>query len=330
MKIIFYLIIICGNIVYAQIGLNKTAQSTMNFLLVGTSSKAGALGEAYTSLGKGSESMFYNPAGLASLNKNFDVNINYTTWIADINYLSGGAAWNLGNYGVIGVNLLTVDYGVINGTSLVPLAEQNNHPIGYIDNGQVGNIGAYSFGLSYAKAINDRFSIGGTVKLVGQNLGNSLLSTGVKENNASKVAFDAGIKYLTGFRSFMFGMSIRNFASNIRREEIDEQLPLVFSLGAAMNVMDMFEMNSNDPLYLAVDFLHQNNYSERVNLGLEYRFMDMLALRGGYQTNRDLASWTGGIGFFTSFADYDVEINYSYSAFEVFNNVNRFTLVFTF
>lgn len=324
------LIILSISFIYPQVGLNKLAQSTMNFLLVGTSPKAAAMGEAYTSLGTGVEGMFYNPAGMADMTSTFNVGVNYTGWIADINYLSGGAAWNLGNIGVIGVNLLTVDYGHINGTSLLGAGESDLYPLGYIDNGKVSNVGAYSIGITYAKSISEQFAFGTTVRIAGQNLGQSLLETGNKDNNASKLVFDLGVKYKTFFNGFAFGMSIRNFASNIKREEIDEQLPLVFTLGASIDLLKFFLPEHENPLNFAFDFLHQNNYSERINIGVEYRYLNMLSFRGGYQSNRDLASWSGGVGFLYTLFDYDVEVNYSYSRFEVFNSVNRLSLLFAF
>lgn len=319
-------------IIYSQIGLNKTAQSTMNFLLVGTSPRACALGEAFTAIGSGSESMFYNPSGLANMNTEFDITLNYTSWIADINYLSGAAAWNLGLYGVVGINLLTVNYGDIKGTSLVSPGESGNYPLGYKDNGNLSNVGAYSVGLSYAKAISEAFSIGGNVKIAGQNLGESDFGTSVKQNNAAKLVFDAGVSYATGFKGFTFGMSIRNFSTSLKREEIDEQLPLLFSLGAAINLMDVIDEGyaESNSVLLAVDFLHPNNYSERVNVGVEYIFQQMIAARFGYQTNRDIASWSAGVGFNSSISDYDFEVSYSYSQFDFFDNVQRISLNFSF
>lgn len=326
------LFILFSHPILSQTSLSKTAQSTMNFLLVGTSSKASAMGEAFVTLGKGAEGMFYNPAGLALMEKDFDISLNYTQWIADINYISGGIAWDLSEIGVIGAHLLTVDYGTINGTSLISSAELSQYPLGYKDNGLVSNVGAYVFGLSYAKAITKEFSGGLTIKLAGQNLGQSTFGSDTKDNDATKIAFDAGVRYQTGFKEFTFGMFIRNFATNIKREEIEEQLPLLFSFGASINVMEIVaeEISKDNSVLFAVDFLHQNNYSERVNLGIEYHFLEMISIRGGYQTNRDLASWSGGLGFNTSLSDYDIEVNYSYSSFEIFNSVNRISLNFSF
>ena len=334
-RIIFGLIIITIVVTKSansQTDLNKTAQSTMNFLLVGTSSKASAMGEAFVTTGKGSESMFYNPAGLSLMDNTFDINLNYTQWIADINYISGGAAWSLSEFGVIGAHLLTVDYGTINGTSLISTSEQSLYPLGYKDNGPVNNVGAYIVGLSYAKTITQEFSMGLTLKLAGQNLGQSTFGSSTKDNDATKLVIDAGVRYQTGFKEFTFGMFIRNFATNIKREEIEEQLPLLFSFGASINVMEVIseEISKNNSITFALDFLHQNSYSERVNLGLEYKFLDMFALRGGYQTNRDLASWSGGVGFNTSLSEYDIAVDYSYSSFEIFNSVNRISLNFSF
>jgi opacity protein-like surface antigen len=146
------------------------------------------------------------------------------------------------------------------------------------------------------------------------------------------LVFDAGVSYATGFKGFSFGMSIRNFSTNLKREEIDEQLPLLFSLGAAVNLMEIIdeEFTRSNSVLFAIDFLHPNNYSERVNMGLEYQFQQMIILRVGYQTNQDLASWSAGLGFNTSINDYKIGINYSYSEFDYFDNVQRISLNFSF
>lgn len=334
MKSIKYIITVMIGLIwatnsFAQIGLNKVAQSTMNFQLVSISPKASAMGEAFYTVGNGAESIFYNPAGLAGVQNTFDATVNYTQWIADINYVGGAIAYKLGNIGVVGLSLLNVDYGTIIGAQLDP---NESSPLGYIETGKVSNVGAYSIGLSYAKAISEKFAIGGSVRYVAQNLGrNSFVDGSSRSNNASKIAFDAGVKYLTGYKGFSFGMAIRNFSSNIRREEVDEQLPLTFSMGAAINVMEIVSNDVTDQsLLLAADYLHSNSYSERVNLGAEYRFMSMFALRGGYQTNRDIASWSAGAGVNTSLSGYEVEINYSFSKMTYFNNINRFSVNFMF
>ena len=315
---------------YSQVGLNKLAQSTMDFQLVSISPKASAMGEAYYAVGEGAESIFYNPAGLAKMDSKFNVVMDYTQWIADINYLGGAASWNLENYGVVGISLLSVSYGTIYGTSLDPTTGSQ---LGYIDNGTLSNVDAYSFGISYAKAISEEFSIGGNIRIAGQNLGqNTFVDGTTTKNNASKLVFDAGVMYYTGYKDFRFGMAIRNFSSNIIREEIYEQLPLTFTIGTAIDLMDFINPvhSPDNSLTFAVDFLHSNNYSERFNIGAEYKFLGMIALRGGYQTNRDIMSWSAGVGFNKNFGGNEVNVNYSFSKMDVFKNVNRLSIGFGF
>jgi len=315
---------------YAQVALNKVGQSTMDFLLVSISPKSSAMGEAYTTLSAGAESMFYNPAGLVDIQKSFDVTVDYTQWIANINYLGGGIDYSMGNFGAVGLSFLTVDYGTMYATRLSPTIGA----AGYVDDGVMQNVGAYAFGLSYAKAISEKFSIGGTIKYVGQNLGNNDFSNGISKNNdIAKLAFDAGIKFNTGYKDFAFAMAIRNFASNVKRELNDEQLPLTFSMGGAISLMDFInpEITKDQNIKLAVDYLHSNSYSERVNIGMEYQYMGMISLRAGYQTNRDIMSWSAGVGFNTTIAGNKVEANYSFSKIDsFFSNVSRLSIGFSF
>ncbi|MFH1213988.1 MAG: PorV/PorQ family protein, partial [Candidatus Neomarinimicrobiota bacterium] len=221
---------------YAQIGLKKVAQSTMNFLLVSISPHASGMGEAYCAVGTGVESILYNPAGISETANRFEMQTYSTQWIGDINYLGGSFIWNLRQYGTLGLSLLSVDYGTIYGTGLLLNTEKDQYLQGYIDLGKIDNVGAFACGLTYGRAISTQFLIGGDVRIVGQNLGQTQLDNGLKNNNAVKAVFDAGVKYNTGFHGFRFGMSIRNFSSNIKREELEEQLPLLFTMGMAIDL----------------------------------------------------------------------------------------------
>lgn len=317
----------------AQVNLSKVGQTTMNFQLVNLSARAGAMGEAAYAISTGAEAIFLNPAGLAEMDRTFDANLMFTSWIADIKYKGGAFAWHPGNIGTFGFSAMTVDYGTINGTRLIANPVQGTEP--YEDIGPLNNVGAYSFGLSYAQRISDQFSIGGTARWTGQNLGESILwydgsgnSLGVKENNAAKMVFDIGVKYYTGFRSFRFAMAFRNFSSQLMREKMNEQMPVTFTIATAMDLLDVFTPahEKGSAMTLGADYLHSNNFSERMNFGLEYFYHNTIALRGGYQTNRDLASWSAGLGVNQSLENYDVRLNYSYSHEDLFDGVNRISL----
>lgn len=316
----------------SQVGLEKVAQSTMNFQMVSISPRASAMGEAFYAVGKGAESIFFNPAGVMESGHRFDMKLYITRWIADINYIGGAAAVDMGNWGALGLSFLTVDYGTIHATGLLAPGEQEAYPQGYRDLGMADNVGAYSIGITYGRAITNQFLIGGTMRLAGQNLGRSTVASGETANDATKLVFDAGVKYYTGLKSFRFGMAIRNFSSTIKREEIEEQMPILFTMGAAIDLLDLVAPDHSEGhgLTLAVDFLHPNNYSERMNVGLEYVLFGKIALRGGYQTNQDIASWSAGIGLNASVGKNGIVIDYSYSDFDIFSGVNRLSVGLAF
>lgn len=308
------------------LGLRKTGQTTMNFLQVSVSPKEAALGGAITSLSEGVESIFSNPAGLSEMTTDFGVFISTTQWFADIKYHAAAAAWNTGDYGTIGLSFIIVDYGSIRGARLLPFAEAGKDALGYELTGDINNVGAYSFGLTYVKQINDRFSIGGTVKLVGQQLGQLNVDGVVSDNNASKPAFDFGIKYFTGIKSLRLGMSMRNFGTFVKYQNYSSGLPLMFSVGLGMNVFELIEQSQDHKVFISSEFVHPTNYTDRIRAGIEYDFMDIVSLRGGYESNHDVLGFAAGIGLRQELGGTVIEFDYSYSQAEFFDNVNRFAL----
>lgn len=309
----------------AQVGLQKVGQSTMNFLKVGVSPTAASMGNAFTTLGTGAESMFYNPSGIAQID-NMSGFISNTMWIADINYTAAAVAKRFGNLGAFGINVLNVDYGNMTQTQLLSSAD----PQGYQEVGPM-NIGAYAIGISYARQVSNQFSMGGQIQYVGQTLGTTVFDTGEQKNQMRKLTLNFGMKFDTGYKGFQFAMAIRNFSSAAQYEEVSAQLPLVFMSGVAIDLMDVLMPghSNNTSLMLTSEFLHPNNFTERLNFGADYR-LGIVSLRGGYEYNRDLGGLSAGFGLNPKFGNGRFGINYSYSAMKVFDGVNRFSLTATF
>ncbi len=88
--------------------LQKLAQTGMKFLSVSTDARASAMGDAVTALEGHSSSMFFNPSGMARLNSFANVSLGQVSWIADIYYSYGSAAFSplKGHYGVFGITFL--------------------------------------------------------------------------------------------------------------------------------------------------------------------------------------------------------------------------------
>jgi hypothetical protein len=308
----------------------KLAQSGFQFLSVISDARIAALGQASTSLRMGSSSLFSNPAGMADLGSFVDVSGSTNKWIADISHYTFSAAISPenGNYGVIGFTVQYVNYGEFYGT-VVNLAS----PQGYDDTG-IFKLNALALGIGYAKQLTEQFSIGGQVKWVRQDLGSSVIPVvvgadttgGSTANKLSPLAIDLGTQFRTGIKSLVFGMSVRNFSTEVKYAEEGMQTPLAFTLGISMNVLDLVnELPFDQTLLVSIDASHYLDHPEQVKIGLEYRVLDMISLRGGYASSTDEGS---GLSFGVGASKYGFSIDYAYTPFGIFNNVQRFTARF--
>jgi hypothetical protein len=242
-------------------------------------------------------------------------------WIADFKYQYGNLSYSPenGQYGVFGLSFLTADYGKFYGT----LRTDGN--LGYIDTGTFSPL-IYSFGLGYAKSLTDKFSVGGNVRYVYQNLTGGAISantTGTSliydEFEEDVLAFDFGILYKTGFKSLKFGMYLRNFSQEVVYIEESFQLPLTFEIGLSMNVVDITDWNpERHSLLISVDASHPRDFSEQIDFGLEYVFNNTFALRGGYTSPTDIEGISMGLGFKQGFSGIELQIDYAYTSLKAF------------
>ena len=306
----------------------KLAQTGFQFLSVVPDARSASLAGAMTTIRNGSSSLWSNPANLAEMNKHIEILASQNQWIADIDHYAVSAAFRpgQGRYGIIGMSFMHVDYGEIEGTMIA------GNEQGFIETGIIKPM-AYSFGLGYGLRLSDRFSVGGQVKLVSQHLGpvvdqfNSANVRKLVDNQVSVLAFDFGTRYSTGFRSLVFGMTIRNFSQEVRFAREGFQLPLTFNIGVSMNLLDLLPvLQENHALSFTVDATHPRSYPEFAKFGLEYDFLKTFFLRIGYMSNRDEESMTYGFGVET----FGLGVDYAYTPFGVFENVQRFSIKFTF
>ena len=323
---------------YAQEN-TKLGQSGFKFLSVVSDARAAAMADAMTSLQTGSRALFFNPAGMALMDRFVDVSASKNQWIADITHYTFSAAirpFN-GDYGVIGFSLQSVDYGDFYGTRVDRSIEA-----GYDETG-IFTLHALAVGVGYAKQLTDRFSVGGHVRWVRQDLGQSMIAVNIRpdptnpdptariadtvltSNKVSPFVFDLGTEYRTGLKSFVFAMSVRNFSSEVKYAEEGFQAPLTFTLGISMDLLDLVDKASfEQSLYASIDASHYRDHPEQVKFGFEYTLMRTFSLRGGYKTNSDDDGWSFGVGV----SQFGFDFDYARTSFGVFNTVQRLTVGF--
>lgn len=304
--------------------IKKVAQTGYQFLKIDTDARAAAMGGANLLVGTGANAMFYNPAGMTEQSASVDFFSTQTNWIADISYFTLGVTKDLGVIGVVGFSLHTSDYGPIIGTRVA------DNAAGFIETGNVA-MEASAMGISFARRLTDRFAVGGQVKYVSQNLGETLMPDGVKSNKTDGLAYDFGTIYYPGVKSFRFGMSVRNFAKDFKYEDDSFSLPLTFTIGAALDVTDFYgSFGENHDLLIELDAVHPRDYTERIHVGWEYGFRKMLYFRGGYKFNHDTEGLALGFGLSLPVAAVEVKLGYSFNDAGDFSPVSRFSVGFFF
>lgn len=334
LRLLFSLVLAAGLVLPVQAQQNKRAQTGMKFLSTSIDARAAALGNAVTAVDGMYSSLFYNPAGLAAQQNTMSAGASQVQFIADIDYNIAGISFAPANgrFGVIGVSLQHVDYGSMQETI------RANNDQGYVDLGTFSP-SAYSVGLGYARALTDRFSIGGHVKYASLNLGTPVEDRGgdggLNRVDAEEgvLAYDFGMLYKTGFRSLNFAVTARNFSPEVTFVEESFELPLELRIGLAMDLVDLTSLDGDmHALLLVVDTNKPRDFTEQINFGAEYGFMNTLFLRAGYSQPTDEQGVSLGVGIQQAVRGIGFGADYAYTDFGVFNQfgkVHRLSLRFS-
>lgn len=303
----------------------KLAQTGMKFLSMSVDARAAAMADATTADEGTSISLFYNPAGMASMQGSVHAAAGQARSIADIQYTISSLALRPvgGRYGTFGFSLMAVNYGEFEET----IRADNER--GYLDIGTYSP-NAMALGLGYAIGLTDRFSVGANVKYVRQALGSSAMAIGegssIERENFSQTAaaFDFGTIYRTGFRSLNFAMSVRNFGREVTYVQESFEMPLTFRIGVSMDMLDFAEFSADEhSFHVSVDAVRPRDYYEQLNIGGEYVFMNTLALRAGYAFPADERALNVGVGLNAAMGGIGFGFNYAYSQFGILGDINR-------
>jgi hypothetical protein len=325
MKKYLTLLLLVSSVLTALAQNQKLAQTGLKFLNVATDPRAVGMGEAVTSLDGGSSSLFFNPASMAWMKNKIDVQLGTTEWIADIKQYYGSFAFNAPyDIGIVGFTFQSANYGELDRTVVYP-----GSAAGYLDYGTFTPY-AVSFGIGYARSLSDRFSIGGRIAYNIQDYGDGVKTVDANSNpissgnHAEVMSYDFGMIYKTGLKSLAFAASVRNFSNDVKLERDNFQLPLTFRIGFSMNLMNLVTDNANaDPFLLSVDATNSRDYPETINIGGEYLFANTLALRAGYTFGYDEKGFTAGLGIQQTLGGVGLGVDYAYTPFGIFGNLNR-------
>jgi|YelNatPaOPRAMG01_1025707.scaffolds.fasta_scaffold66095_2 opacity protein-like surface antigen len=315
---------------------SKKGTSAAAFLSISQGARATGMGSAFVGVADDQSAFYWNPAGLSKL-QGVGILIDHTNWLADIAYNFLAASYNLGDLGTVGFSFTSSDYGDMKVTTV-------DAPEG---TGQTFTVSDVAFSIGYARKLTDNFSIGFNPKIIYQS---------IWQTSAVGFAMDLGVLYTTPFDGIILGMSISNFGTKMQLQGNSTlvtydpdpttvgnngkipanlstdywSLPLNFRVGLAYSPI----ATEKNKITLAVDAVHPSDNYESVNVGAEYVYNDLIAIRGGYKSlflQNSEESFTLGFGVKQILlGNIAIKVDYAYQDFGRLTNIQKFSLNISF
>ena len=316
----------------------KVGTTAAQFLKIGVGARAMGMGETFVAIANDASALYWNPAGITNINS-ISLSVSHSEWFADIyhDYVGICIPWKENQY--FGVSVV----GLNTNEQEVTTIEQPDGTGVYYD------VNDLCIGISYARALTDRFSTGATIKFIQQNAYNE---------SANGLAIDLGTYLRTGYHGLTIAMCISNFGGRMKLEgrdlisladinpNIDGNyrtdarlkteswpLPLNFRIGIAMDVIGGFDPyihSNNNRLTLAIDGVHPNDNSEKLNIGSEYSWNETIFARMGYKINYDVEKWAYGAGLNFNIGQQLFSIDYAMVDFNDLGKVSRLSVELKF
>ncbi len=286
----------------------KVGTTGAQFLELGVSARSMGMGGAFTAVADDISAVYYNPAGLTAL-LGREVMVTYIDLPADV------------QYGFLGVGLPLESIGGVLGVGAYALTSGAMIERTYSHGQGTGREFAWNdlaLSVGYGRYLTDRFSIGFTVRYIGEF---------VHDYSASSWSADVGVNYSTGYRGFKLAMAISNFGPDLKMIDRDYPLPINFRFGGTINVIEGLDHT----LTLAAEGAHPADNLEKYNAGLEYTFKERFMLRAGSRFNYDTDGLTAGGGLRLPYGEEgEMRVDYAYQDFGILTEVHRFTLALAF
>ncbi|MDD3043981.1 MAG: PorV/PorQ family protein [Candidatus Delongbacteria bacterium] len=243
---------------------DKAGTAGMTFLKMDVSARATALAGSFIGLSDDASCLYYNPSGMMNL-KNMEFAASYNMYAADVQYTYMAGTYPLPMLNAsAGVQVAYLTTGDMDETT----------PLNPEGTGRTFGASDLMIGLSYAQMLTPKFYVGGTLKMINENLA---------DESVFVLAGDVGTYYNTGWRSLIFGMSIRHFGSNFTYLDEDSPLPMLFVFGVSYTAMD----DGVNKIVTLAEAAHPSDNSEYVTLGCEYSYNDMFFARIGRKIDND-------------------------------------------
>lgn len=286
---------------------NRPGSTSAQFLKMGVSARAMGMGEAFVSVTKSAEAVYYNPAALARITGTV-IGFSHNKWFAGINHEFASLAHNFGDIGTLALSMTTLYTDEMDVRT--PLQPEGTGETFFATN--------YRVGASYSRFLTDRVTFGGTLNYINISLYDNF--------SESAYAADISLLYQTGFRDFAFGMKIANFGSEIKFVYESYPLPTNFSFGLSGNVIE----SGQQKILVGFDAIKMNDSKPKCRIGAEWNYGNQFFLRAGYKFFYDVSDYSFGGGLNLKLINYRMSFDYAYGNFGLLGGSHIFGIGLAF
>lgn len=307
-SVITAVVILSANLIFAQ------QQYTYDFLNLNVDARSSAMAGSFVSVSNDVNTIFYNPAGLATL-EGKQASVGFFKYLMDIN--SGNVAYSqkYKDIGYFGAGVRYMNYGSFDK---------------YNENFEnLGTFGANELALSlgYANKYKTNFHYGANVKFI---------YSSIDEYNSMALALDLGAMYVIPEKQLNFGISILNLGTQVKKYiNTNEKLPIDLRFGMTKTLEHL-------PLTVNIGFSNlldeYDKFFERfknIVVGGEFTLNDYVLLRIGYNnpqrqnfktgSSLGISGFSAGVGI--KFGDR-YKLDYAFNSLGNVGAAHRFNIGF--
>ena len=283
---------------------DKVGSSAFKFLNIQTDAHGAALG-GLAAQASGANALFWNPAGIAG-SEGIGVSAGMTQWLVETQVMNAGVVMPMMG-GTVGLSLVSVNYGEIMKSGWAGTTEFVFEP----------NQGSFtptdlSLQASYGRSLSDKFSLGGTAKMISQS---------IDDVSISGLAFDIGTQFNTGYRGISMGAVVSNFGPDVDSQAPEDasyeefpgmSLPMTFSFGVVGEAIP--------GLNAGLNVLKQADMAQEFIFNGEYSVAGLASLRFSYNISNPQQPMSFGAGLGMA----GITANFAITTTQYFDNVMRF------
>lgn len=284
----------------------------------------------------GLESIYWNPAGLSTMNSNYGFLFSHMNYIADISVEYAAVAFSLPSFGSVGLSLKTLDVGEIKVTT-------ETNPDG---TGETTSPSFITFGGVFSRKITDRISVGAGINLLYEKM---------SKVSATSISFNMGVQYdgIGGINGLGVGVAVKNIGpqikfdgnglfrdasikdatgknSIVKIESAGSDLPSIIEVGLSYK----FQIAAITNWQLHSTFQNNNYSADNYNFGLSFNYQEHFFFRIGLSVPAEIArelnifGSTYGFGLKHTVGGYKIELDYAYRIVRFFNGNHVFSIIF--